>query len=268
MQNEMVLIFFISFSLIAVIFYFLYKKKSKSERERKAYDIHKEKMNSLKTLCAGVAHEINNPLSYLIVNLKLLLSYLEQRQRLEEAPLILEECLNGAYRIRRVVQDFLLFSHCARGKKTLVDVNTLLDSVIRAVWNEIKHKADIIKDYKAKDKIWVDSTELGQVFLNIILNASEAIENGRGLIEISTFEDDENLYIKISDTGRGVDPKIIPKIFDPFFTTKGKTGLGLYVSRDIVRKYKGRIDVENRDRKGATFTVVLPKKEVSYEREL
>ncbi len=271
--------FVFSLGLLLFCFFILHLRWERKKRnfireikEKEAHLIQNEKMGTLGVLCAGIAHEINNPLSYLITNLNFLLNFVGKNGELaknssEEISVIVEECLSGAYRIKRIVQDFLLFSHRTQGKRKLTDVNELLDSVVRILWNEIKYRVGVIKDYQLKSKIWVDSTELGQVFLNIILNAFEAIGD-RGVVKIFTFEDEENLYIKISDTGKGIRPELFSKIFNPFFTTKGKIGLGLYISKSIVEKYKGRIDVESISKKGSSFIVSLPKKEVKDEREI
>ena len=175
----------------------------------------------------------------------------------------MQECSDGAQRIRRIVQDLLAFSHSSQGKISCVDINELIDRTVRILWNEIKYRADIVKDYKATSHIWVDSNQISQVFLNVIINATSAIKKNtaadKGVITISTSEDDSFIVITISDTGCGIPKQVVGKIFDAFYTTFGGTGLGLYVSRNILNNHGGTIEAANGAKGGAVFTIRLPK---------
>ena len=152
----------------------------------------------------------------------------------------------------------MLFSHPSSGKKVLVDVNSLLDVAVRILWNHLKYKAEIVKDYQAVTKVWIDSNQLSQVFFNLIINSAQAIKD-RGTITMSTQEDASNIRVKISDTGCGMNKETLSKIFTAFYTTKGGTGLGLFLSRNIIKDLGGSIEVESQAGKGTLFTVIIPK---------
>lgn len=253
--------------LILYIFllHFRWKRRQKiflkTIREEEAKLIHMEKMASVGTLAAGIAHEINNPLMFLGINLEILLQNKASEDATEDVEQIVSECLDGVKRIKRIVKDLLTFSHRAQGEKVRVGINTLCDTTLRIVWNEIKYKVDLIKDYKAKSDIWTDPTQIGQVIVNLVINAYQAIAD-KGTIRISTYEDDGNVYIKISDTGKGISRQAQEKIFEPFFSTKGGTGLGLSVSNDIIKGCGGEIGLESKVGQGTTFTVRLSKQEI------
>lgn len=248
------------------------KEKTNLIKEAEAQLIQMEKMASLGTLAAGIAHEINNPLSFLISNLDTLKSYFQeldsislseklkkQNVKAEDFVAMLQESLDGAIRIKKIVTDLRTFSRRSETQKASVDVNQILESVLSIVWNEIKYKTTVFKDYQAKSVILGDPTQLSQVFLNIVINASQAIAN-KGTIKIITLEDEHNIYAKISDTGSGIAPEVLSKIFDPFFSTKKSVGLGLSVSYNIIKQHGGNITAESKVGYGTTFLVQLPKK--------
>ncbi|MFH0790615.1 MAG: ATP-binding protein [Candidatus Omnitrophota bacterium] len=245
------------------------KEKTQLIREKEAQVIHMEKMASLGTLAAGIAHEINNPLSFLISNLQSLKNFVESPQ--SSSPLdkkqmsdqdfiaMTKESLEGALRIKKIVSDLRTFSRRSESQDIRVDINQVVESVLAIIWNEIKYKITVIKDYQAKSNISGDPTQLSQVFLNIILNASQAIAE-KGTINLSTYEDEENIYVKISDTGSGIPKEVLPRIFDPFFSTKKSTGLGLSISYNIIKHHGGDIKIESKIGEGSTFIIHLPKR--------
>ncbi|MBU0549158.1 MAG: GHKL domain-containing protein [Candidatus Omnitrophica bacterium] len=247
------------------------KEKSELVKETEAQLIQMEKMASLGTLAAGIAHEINNPLGFLISNLETMHDYAGDIEKgrgdavkIKELDEITKESLEGAQRIKKIVQDLRTFSRKSELQHVSVDINQILESTLSIVWNEIKYKVDVIKDYQAKTNIYSDPTELSQVFLNLLINASQAIGD-KGSITLSTWQNDEDIFIRVSDTGCGISQEVLPKIFDPFFTTNRKgTGLGLSVSYNIVKKYNGDIRVQSTVGEGTSFTVRLPK-ELSEE---
>ena len=152
------------------------------------------------------------------------------------------------------------FAHPGEQKLKYADINKNMESTLNVVWNELKYKARVVKEYGDLPEMRCYPQQLNQVFVNLLVNAAQAIEK-EGEIRIATRALDGKVEIKISDTGKGIPEENLSKIFDPFFTTKevGKgTGLGLNVAYNIIEKHKGTIDVESTVGKGATFAIKLP----------
>jgi two-component system NtrC family sensor kinase len=173
---------------------------------------------------------------------------------------LLRESQEGVERIKKIVLDLKTFSRSDESAKSPVEMNKLLDSIVNIVWNEIKYKAELKKDYQKLPLIECNPQQIGQVFLNILINAAQSIEE-KGTIGIRTYAQERRIYVEISDTGAGMSPEVMERLFEPFFTTKmrGKgTGLGLSISREIVKKHGGEIKVESQPGKGSKFTVILP----------
>lgn len=174
---------------------------------------------------------------------------------------LIQDSLEGANRIRKIVADLKDFAHPGEDDTCqLVDINNCLESTLNVVWNEIKYKATVTKEYGKIPVIECYPHQLNQVFANILVNAAQAIDK-QGDIKISTRTRNGNVEIKISDSGSGISKEDIGKIFDPFFTTKdvGKgTGLGLNISYNIIKKHNGDIEVESEPARGTTFTINLP----------
>jgi PAS domain S-box-containing protein len=254
--------------------------------------LQSERMASIGQLAAGVAHEINNPVGFVnsnlgsleryVANLLRLLSAYEQTentlpesaaQRIcqvkqdidfefmcDDIKALLTESLDGLKRVTRIVQDLKNFSHVDESELQMADLEAGLESTLRVVWNELKYKAEVVLEFAGIPKIMCYPFQLNQVFMNLLVNASHAIET-KGKITIRTGFDASQIWIEIQDTGKGINPEHLPRIFDPFFTTKpvGKgTGLGLSLSYSIVKKHNGRIEVASQPGHGATFTVFLP----------
>ncbi|MDY6972036.1 MAG: PAS domain S-box protein [Thermodesulfobacteriota bacterium] len=179
---------------------------------------------------------------------------------LDDSPNLIKECQEGSERIQKIVLDLKDFAHPGEEGLKYVDLNHNLDSTLNIVWNEIKYKASVTKEYEDLPEVSCHPQQLNQVFMNLMVNAAQAIEE-KGEIRIVTRAVDSFVEIEISDTGVGIPKENIRRIFDPFFTTKevGKgTGLGLNVAYNIVRKHSGLIDVESTVGNGTTFTVRLP----------
>ena len=173
---------------------------------------------------------------------------------------LIEESIEGAERIRKIVLDLKDFAHPGDDKPKLADINQNMDSTINVVWNELKYKADVAKDYGDLPQVQCYPQLLNQVFMNLLVNAAQSIEK-RGEIKIKTRANNGYVEIMISDSGSGIPKKNLPRIFDPFFTTKkiGKgTGLGLNVAYNIIKKHQGEIDVKSDVGKGTMFIIRIP----------
>ena len=173
---------------------------------------------------------------------------------------LIDESKEGTERIKKIVQDLKDFAHPGQDKPKFADINQNIDSTVNVVWNELKYKADVTKDYGDLPQVQCYPQLLNQVFMNLLINAAQSIEK-RGEINIKTRADNGYVKIKISDTGSGIPKENINRIFDPFFTTKdvGKgTGLGLNVAYKIIKKHHGKIDAKSVVGKGTTFTIRIP----------
>ena len=156
--------------------------------------------------------------------------------------------------------DLRTFAREGSDMMDLMQVEEIIDSGLSIVYNELKYKAELKKNYGATPLVYCNPQRLGQVLINLLVNAAQAIEK-KGTIEIRTYTQDRHVCIDITDTGKGIEPENLKKVFDPFFTTKSVgqgTGLGLSVSYEIVKKHGGDIKVRSEVGKGTTFTVMLP----------
>lgn len=179
---------------------------------------------------------------------------------------LLSDTLEGTNRIKAIVQDLRTFTR-SEGQKHLADINQGIESVINIAWNELKYKIDLVKEYGDIPNTYCNIGQLNQVFMNVLINAAQAIEN-HGEIRIRTYLEGRDIVIAISDNGPGIPEDIIGKIFDPFFTTKeiGKgTGLGLSISYEIIQSYGGQMTVCSELGQGTTFTIRIPLEEKTEE---
>ncbi|ALQ56410.1 Sensor histidine kinase [Pseudoalteromonas issachenkonii] len=272
----------------------LVKQKEMEEKQSNIEQvlINSEKMASLGQMAAGVAHEINNPLSYIVSNIQNLAYNLEQFSHLinalkaekaiaqqtladtlqhyqfdeleTDSSDIIAEMTEGADRVKEIVQGLRQFAHPDQTQIGDIDITELIDNTLRVAWNEIKYNANVEKHYDTEPVIITGrSTQLSQVFLNLFFNAAQAICDKVGVISITTKADKKNAYITIADNGSGIDEDKLNKIFDPFYTTKpiGQgTGLGLAISKAIIEQHSGQIRVESQLNQGTAFYITLPKK--------
>jgi two-component system NtrC family sensor kinase len=240
------------------------KVREKTRALKVAQDqlIQSEKLSSLGKMAAGVAHEINNPLTSILINSHLLAEKLGKDDRYSESlGLIIEETT----RCSTIVSDLLHFSRQTQAIKELVDVNHVIEKVLLLLKNQILLRNVNVKTYLDKNlaKIVIDKNKIEQVFTNVILNALDAMPENKGgelSIESKISEDNRYMEIKFQDDGCGIPKECIGKIFDPFFTTKGTkgTGLGLSVTYGIVQQHGGKIDFQSEEGKGTTVTISLP----------
>jgi signal transduction histidine kinase len=226
-----------------------------------------DRMASVGMLAASVAHEINNPLAVLAANVELVtqsLSTLDD-ETVREARAQLRDAQEAAERVSQIVRDLKIFSRSADNEQRgPVEIESVLESSIRMASNEIRHRARLTRDYRDVPPAEGNEARLGQVFLNLIVNAAQAIPEGnvRGNeITVATRLEADRVVAAISDTGSGIPSDALPHIFDPFFTTKPVgvgTGLGLAICRRIITGLGGDIAVESVAGRGTTFRVVLP----------
>jgi PAS domain S-box-containing protein len=237
------------------------------------------RMAAVGTLAAGVAHEINNPLAYIVANIDFarhqittVASRLSRSDAgggpgkvLDETGEALTEARQGAERVRNIVRDLRVFARGDEEQSGPVGVRRVLDSSINIAWNEIRHRARLVKDYGETPMVEGNESRLGQVFLNLLLNAAHAIPEGeteRNEIRVSTRTDARgHAIIEVRDSGVGIPAEIQARIFDPFFTTKSAgegTGLGLWICSGILSALGGEIRVDSETGRGSTFRVALP----------
>lgn len=257
-----------------------------------------EKMASIGQLAAGVAHEINNPIGYVRSNLSSLREYTESLLALNDAfaealgekfqspelqslcrthdlefiredlPSLLDESRDGIERVEKIIRSLRDFSRTDTGEMESLDIHQCVNKALAVARNEIKYRATVETDFAELPTITGVDSQLGQVFLNLLVNAAQAIEE-QGLITISTeHRDPDHIEVRIADNGKGIEPDNLDRLFEPFFTTKpvGKgTGLGLSLSYGIVQSHQGELSVSSIPGEGTSFRVVLPIRQTSSE---
>lgn len=252
-----------------------------AERDGEMQRLQAEKLASIGMLAAGVAHEINNPAAFVLGNIEALSTQLKliddrlktgvdsaARTDLEamlfEVSSILQESKEGMARIQRIVRDLSAFSHVDDDKQRVSEVNRAVESTLSLLRNELRHRATVERDLRAARLVRTSPARLGQVFLNLIINAAQALEEAevkRNRILVRSYDSGDDVIFEVIDNGPGIAKDLLPRIFDSFFTTKPRgvgTGLGLPISQGIVRSLGGDISVETRPGEGATFRVRLP----------
>ncbi|MFH2008754.1 MAG: ATP-binding protein [bacterium] len=262
-----------------------------TERKRAEVQlIRYEKMAALGQLLAGVAHEINNPVNFIYGNMGLMSDSCGNMQQLltqllgasptpahsallestlgtaeldeffGDMKTVVRDCTEGARRVRDIVRSLRSFAHPDRGRWAPMDLLQGLEDSLVLLSHEFGDRIEIRRDYEKIPAVVGDATQLNQVFLNLLLNATQSIE-GRGSVSLRTALEGGEAVIAIGDTGHGISEAHIEQIFDPFFTTKelGRgTGLGLAICYGIVRSHAGSLTVESQPGRGSTFTVRLP----------
>ena len=269
--------------------------KSSHEELKKAQSqlVQSEKMASLGQLAAGVAHEINNPIGFVMSNVGTLKEYstilsdfsrialelanqseskaaqtlkeIDENQNIDfivgDIDEIMSDCSDGLRRVKEIVANLKSFARSDDEEMAEIDINECIENTIKVVWNELKYKVTLHREFQQDlPKIKAHEGQIGQVIMNMLVNASHAIDE-RGDIHIYTLATESGVQIQIQDSGKGMSQAVMSKIFDPFFTTKGVsegTGLGLSISYGIIESHGGTIRVESKQGVGTTFKIELP----------
>ena len=242
-------------------------RREQERRDMESRLAFADRMASVGTLTAGVAHELNNPLMYVLSNLHLTREELDAGEPgwAERARQQLGEAIQGASRMQHIVRDLKKFSRADDEERGNVDLHAVLESSINMCWNQIRHRATLQRDLRDVPMVDANESRLGQVFLNLLINAVQAMPERAirtNRIEVRTFTDEDgNAVVEVEDNGTGIEPERVARVFDPFFTTKSVsegTGLGLSICRSIIRDAGGRIEVRTMAGRGSTFVVRLP----------
>ncbi|HEX8793455.1 MAG TPA: ATP-binding protein [Polyangiaceae bacterium] len=238
-----------------------------------------DRLAGIGTLAAGAAHEINNPLTYALLNVDHALRQMrvaaaegaalplgDDENVLPAMIRALEQAQDGMQRVRSISRNLLTFSRGAIDTRMLVDVRAIVESSIQMAMHEIVHRARVVREFGDVPPVEANEAALGQVFINLLVNAAQAIPEGgtpsRHVVRVSTSTDGGgNAVVEIEDSGIGIPPDVLPRIFDPFFTSKAAgtaTGLGLSISHGTVTRLGGAIDVTSTVGAGTSFRVILP----------
>ncbi len=251
--------------------------------------MRRNKLVTIGELASGVAHEMNNPLGYVNSNVSSIKDYLDELLPvlrnlvndgtgvkpqspllavagidlefiINDLPVCIQETIDGINRVLKIVADLKAFARDDLESKEKGDINQILDSAVNIVWNQIKYKATLVREYGELPSIMCYPSQLGQVFLNILYNSAQAIERN-GHIVLRTRLEGTAIQVEVVDNGHGMSPEVQNRIFEPFFTTKPHgvgTGLGLKIARKIVERHEGEISVSSVKGKGTTVRVSLP----------
>src|SRR5690554_1077225 len=248
--------------------------------------VHSEKLAAIGQMAAGITHEINNPIGYIFSNLQVLKDYVDDLMKIVDAiehaksldelkqlttvldyeyirndvRALLTESGEGMVRVKEIISELQDFYHVDEKEFSLADIHAGIDTSINIATNELRYKADIIRDYGHLPVVECNISQINQVILNLLMNAGEAIDMN-GVITVRTCREQDKVWIDVEDNGTGIPPEILDKVFEPFFTTKqrGKgTGLGLALSYTIIKRHHGDIEVFSQVGVGTRFRVWLP----------
>jgi signal transduction histidine kinase len=269
-------------------------EKAYSElQEKQAAILHQDKMACIGQLASGVAHDINNPVGFISHNLTLFSRYFQRLEQFvalqkqfvvsrapleiqaacekswrdfkvaevfEEVPVMLQECQDGTTRITQIVQSLRTFIRSETPKYQLTDLQKCLDTTLTLLRHELGHRIRVVKEYGPIPQRYTYTQQMNQLFMNLLLNACQAIEE-HGEIRIRTWAENRQIFIVISDSGCGIPQELLEKIYEPFFTTKpigAGTGLGLSIVYEVVTRHQGSLSVRSEVGRGTTFTLSFP----------
>ncbi len=244
-------------------------------REMEARLLQAERLASVGTLAAGVAHEVNNPLSYVLANLSFAQEQVtavldrsrgkEDESDLVQATEALKEAREGAERVRAIVRDLRMYARADDDRRTPLDLARVMDSAINVVRSELAHRARVIRTYRPAAPVQASEGKVGQVLLNLLLNAAQAMPGGnadRNEIRVTVEPAAEGwVRIEVADNGAGMAPDVLARAFEPFFTTRqesGATGLGLPICQTVIASLGGEITLDSEEGVGTRARVVLP----------
>ncbi|RMH65661.1 MAG: hypothetical protein D6677_01920, partial [Calditrichaeota bacterium] len=246
-------------------------------QEKESQLIHSEKMASLGHLVAGISHELNNPISFIYANMKILNTYLddlqkeletvdedELRKRMEEQITelrsIIEDSARGSLAVKQIVKDLKSFSRLDQAEYKSIRPSELVDTCLKMMKTQIGDRVEVLRQIEFDEPVLCNPGQLNQVIINLMTNAVQAMQY-EGTLIVRTEKSEDAWSLSVADSGPGIPAEVLPNIFDPFFTTKDVdqgTGLGLSVSHTIIEKHGGKITAENRAGGGAVFRIILP----------
>jgi len=246
-------------------------------QEKESQLIHSEKMASLGHLVAGISHELNNPISFIYANMKILNTYLddlqkeletvdedELRKRMEEQITelrsIIEDSARGSLAVKQIVKDLKSFSRLDQAEYKSIRPSELVDTCLKMMKTQIGDRVEVLRQIEFDEPVLCNPGQLNQVIINLMTNAVQAMQY-EGTLIVHTEKSEDAWSLSVADSGPGIPAEVLPNIFDPFFTTKDVdqgTGLGLSVSHTIIEKHGGKITAENRAGGGAVFRIILP----------
>ena len=236
-----------------------------TERDRmRARLAQSERLASVGLLAAGVAHEINNPLAYTLLNLERVSEHLDAGHSLDELRKGVDDAIEGVRRVQRIVRDLKTFSGPLQDGVTSVDVAASVDAALKLAANELRFRARVVRDLAPTPRVRGNEARLTQVLLNLLMNAAYALPEGDASnheVRVRTSVAGSEVRVEVRDDGAGIAPENLARLFDLFFTTRSPgqgTGLGLSICHSIVSSFGGRIEVESELGRGSTFRVVLP----------
>ncbi|MGO8994360.1 MAG: PAS domain S-box protein [Polyangiaceae bacterium] len=236
--------------------------------------LQSDRLASVGMLAAGIAHEINNPLAYVMANLEVIARFSlpemtnlassdGERERIARVAEMVAQVRDGAERMRRIVRDVKIFARGDDDSREPVDVRGVLDAALQLVAHDLRQRGRLVRDFGPTPKVMANESRLGQVFLNLLVNALQALPDaGEHEVRVRvSAPGNASVLVEVSDTGEGIPADVLPRVFDPFFTTKPLgvgTGLGLFVCQGIVTSLGGTLDIQSQPGEGTTVRVRLP----------